>query len=146
VHAVWSWGIIGLILLALEMVTGTFYVLWFAISALIMALLLWVFPDISTALQIFLFAVFALASLTIWKLTHKETTDLHIGQSKGDDIGRIGTIIEAVGLKQNGRIQFAQGVMGSREWIAVSSEEIEIGADAVIVGIEGNSLRVQRKV
>jgi membrane protein implicated in regulation of membrane protease activity len=35
--------------------------------------------------------------------------------------------------------------MGSREWAAIASEDLEAGAEAVIIAIEGNALRVQRK-
>lgn len=143
---VWMWGILGFVLLAFEMATGTFYILWFGISALCISATLWLMPGLAIAVQLFLFAALSLGSLAIWKLYYKKTsTNLRVGQSQGDEIGRIGTITEAVSPKQNGRIQFAQGVMGSREWVAIATENIETGAEAVIVSIEGNALRVQRK-
>ncbi len=142
---IWIWGILGLGLLAVEMGTGTFYILWFGISALCISVGLWVMPTLPLVVQLFLFAALSLGSLAIWKMYYKKTdTHLRIGQSQGDEIGRVGTIIEPVSLKQNGRIQFAQGVMGSREWSAIASEDIETGAEAVITGIEGNALRVKR--
>ena len=59
-------------------------------------------------------------------------------------VGRVGTIVEAVNRKQNGRIQFAQGVMGSREWTAISEEELEVGCEAEITAVVGNALTVKR--
>lgn len=144
-EAMWVWGVLGLALLAIEMLTGTLYILWFGIAAVLIALLLWLIPAMPITLQLFLFATLSLGSLAIWRRNYKKTSpDLHIGQSQGDEVGRVGTIIESVSPRQNGRIQFTQGVMGSREWVAVSHEEIETGADAVIIAIEGNSLRVKR--
>jgi len=146
VDALWVWGILGLVLLAFEMATGTFYVLWFGIAALIVAAGMSVFPAMNVALQLLLFSVLSLGSLGIWKRFYQKVgTDLKVGQSQGDEIGRVGTVIEAVSAKKNGRIQFAQGVMGSREWTAIASEDIEAGADAVIIGIEGNSLRIRKQ-
>ena len=143
---VWIWGILGLILLATEMASGTFYILWFGIAALCVSTALWVFPAMHSSMQLFMFAALSLGALAIWKLHYKRTSvDLHVGQSQGDDIGRIGIISEPVSLKQNGRIRFAQGVMGSREWAAIADEEIEVGAEAVIISIEGNALRVRHK-
>jgi membrane protein implicated in regulation of membrane protease activity len=142
---IWIWGILGLGLLAVEMGTGTFYILWFGISALCISVGLWVMPTLPLVVQLFLFAALSLGSLAIWKMYYKQTdTHLRIGQSQGDEIGRVGTIIEPVSLKQNGRIQFAQGVMGSREWSAIANEDIETGAEAIITSIEGNALRVKR--
>lgn len=142
---IWAWGILGLILLAIEMSTGTFYIVWFAVAALMMTVAVGLFPTMPAAIQLFFFAVLSLGSLAIWKLTYKKTPPLRIGQSQGDEIGRIGTITEAVSARQNGKITFAQGVMGSREWAAIADEDIEAGTDAIIIAIEGNALRVQRK-
>jgi membrane protein implicated in regulation of membrane protease activity len=108
--------------------------------------LTWLFPHMPWPLQLFLFSALSLGALFLWRRHDKGTsTDLHIGQSQGDEIGRVGIIIEAVGPRQNGRIRFSQGVMGSREWAAVADEEIEADAEAAIVAIEGNSLRVKRR-
>lgn len=144
---IWAWGILGLILIAIEMATGTFYILWFGISALCMSAALLLFPGMSPVMQIFTFSALSLSSVAIWKLHYQNTgPDLRIGQSQGDELGRIGTIIEPVSSKQNGRIQFTQGVMGSREWVAISDEALEAGSDAMVVGVEGNALRVKRAV
>jgi membrane protein implicated in regulation of membrane protease activity len=143
----WAWGILGLILLAAEMATGTFYILWFGIAALCMTLVLALFPLMPVAVQLFLFAVLSLGSLAIWKVNYRKTfTHLRVGQSQGEEIGRVGIITEAVSPKRNGRMAFAQGVMGSREWAAIADEEIEAGAEAVIIAVEGNALRVKRKI
>ena len=144
-ETMWIWGILGLALLAVEMLTGTMYVLWFGVAAILLAILTWLMPAMPVSLQLFLFSALSIVALVIWRRNYKKhSTDLHIGQSQGDEVGRIGTIVEAVSPRQNGRIQFAQGVMGSREWAAVANEDIEAGAEAVIVAIEGNSLRVKR--
>ena len=52
-------------------------------------------------------------------------------------------MIKACGPSQSGRIQFTQGLMGAREWTAVSDEGIEAGAEANVVAVEGNALRVK---
>lgn len=145
-ETMWAWGILGLILLAIEMVTGTFYILWFGIAALCVGIALFILPGLPASVQLVMFAALSLSSLAIWKLHYKKTaTNLRVGQSQGDEIGRIGTITEPVSPRKNGRISFAQGVMGSRDWAAIADEDIETGAEAVIIRIEGNALRVQRK-
>lgn len=145
-EVMWVWGILGLILLAAEMATGTFYLLWLGIAALCVGIALFILPGLPASLQLVMFAALSLSSLAIWKLHYKKTaTNLRVGQSQGDEVGRTGTITETVSPKQNGRISFAQGVMGSRDWAAIADEEIETGAEAVIIRIEGNALRVQRK-
>ena len=142
----WMWAAIGIILLAIEMATVTFYVLWFGIAALLVALGLWIFPNMSVAVQYAAFAVLSLSSLAIWRLNYKKTSsDTRVGQSQGDEIGRVGTVIETASLKQNGKIRFTQGLMGSREWTAIADETIEAGNEASVVAVVGNALKISKK-
>jgi inner membrane protein len=142
----WMWAAIGVILLAVEMATGTFYVLWFGVAALCVAIVMWLFPGVSEAVQYTLFAVLSLSSLAIWRLNYKKTsTDTRVGQSQGEEIGRVGTVIETASLKQNGKIRFAQGLMGSREWAAIADETIESGCEASVVAVVGNALKIVKK-
>lgn len=144
IETMWLWGVLGLVLLAAEMATGTFYVLWFGVAALIIAILTWLMPSMSVAVQLFLFSILSIGSLFVWRSYYKKTeTHSRVGQAQGEEIGRVGTIIEPVSAMQNGRIQFTQGVMGSREWVAVADEAIEAGKQAVVIAVEGNSLRVK---
>lgn len=146
IEPIWTWGILGLVLLAVEMVSGTFYILWFGIAALCMSVALWLFPHMPVSLQLLLFAALSLSSLAIWKLNYtKAPSDLKIGQSRSDEIGKSGTVTEAINPRQIGKIVFTQGIMGSREWSAVADEDIAPGTQAVIVAIEGNMLRVRHK-
>ena len=139
------WGIVGLVLLGIEMATGTFYILWFGVSALCVAVALLILPGMSVSVQLVMFAALSLSSLAIWKLHYKkDPQNLRVGQSQGDEIGRIGIITEAVSSRQNGKITFAQGVMGSREWTAIADHDIASGDEAAIVRVEGNALRVQK--
>jgi membrane protein implicated in regulation of membrane protease activity len=145
IDAMWVWGAIGLILLAVEMATGTFYILWFGVSALSVAIATWLFPGIPHALQFVMFASLSLSSLAIWRLNYKKTETHHrVGQAQGEEIGRTGTVIEACSPAQNGKIRFTQGLMGSREWPAVSEDAIEAGSNATVSAVEGNALRIKK--
>ena len=145
IEAMWIWGAIGLILLAVEMATGTFYVLWFGVAAICVSIAMWVFPNIHIGIQFAMYAILSLGSLAIWKLHYKKTeTHSRVGQAQGEEIGRVGTVIEAAGPTQNGKIRFTQGLMGSREWPAVSNEPIEAGSDATVIAVEGNALRISK--
>lgn len=140
----WAWAILGIILLAAEiMITGTLYTLWFSISALCVSALLWLFPDTSYAIQFTVFAVLSLGALFIWRRYYKKTdTSYRIGQSQGEEIGRVGVVTVTTGPSQTGSIHFTQGLMGSKEWMAVSDTPIEAGSNAAVVAVEGNSLRI----
>jgi inner membrane protein len=143
IDVMWIWGALGLLLLAAEMATGTIYLLWLGISALCMAVAVWLFPELNAGMQFMLYAFLAVISLGIWKFHYKKTeTSYRVGQSQGEEIGRIGTMIEACSPKQNGKIRFTQGVMGSKEWTAMSDSSIEVGQEAKIISVEGNAVKV----
>lgn len=143
IEAMWVWGALGLILLSIEMAIGTFDILWFGIAAICVAVMMWLFPTTPHAIQYTIFSALSLTSLAIWRLYYKKTeTHSRVGQSQGLEIGRIGTVIEACSPHQNGKILFSQGLMGAREWTAVSNEELAIGTEAKVVAVEGNALRI----
>lgn len=143
-NAMWIWAALGLVLLAVEMATGTFYVLWLGISALSVAIALWMFPNIPQAMQLAMFAALSISSLAIWKLNYKKhETHSRVGQAQGEEIGRLGTVIEACNTNQVGKIRFTQGLMGAREWAAVSNEAIAKDVEATVVAVEGNQLRIK---
>lgn len=140
----WVWGILGLLLLGVEMLTGTLYILWFAVAAFLLSVLTWAYPMLAMTWQLFAYAVLALGSLFIYRhYYNKNDPNLKIGQAQGDEIGTVGEIIVTVSPQKPGKIKFAQGVMGSREWVAVSHSTINKGQLASITAIEGNTLRVQ---
>ena len=144
IDGMWVWGAIGLVLLAVEMATGTFYVLWFGIAALCTAIAVWMFPNMPHAIQFVMFAALAISSLAIWKLNYKKTeTHSRVGQAQGEEIGRIGTVFEACGPHQNGKIRFTQGLMGAKEWAAISNQSISENTEARVVAVEGNTLRIE---
>ena len=144
IESMWLWAAIGIVLLAVEMATGTFYVLWFGIAALCTAIAVWMFPNMPHAMQFVMFAALAISSLVIWKLNYKKTETHHrVGQAQGEEIGRIGTVLEACGPNQNGKIRFTQGLMGAKEWPAIANHAVAEGAEARVIAVEGNTLRIE---
>ena len=144
-EAIWIWAALGIILLTVEMATGTFFLLWFGISALCVTLAMWLFPNMSAAFQYITFAILSLSSLAIWRLNYKKkSNNTRVGQSQGEEIGRIGTVTKTASPRQNGKIQFTQGLMGSREWTAIADETIEDGAEARVVAVIGNALKISK--
>lgn len=140
----WLWAILGVVLVSIEMAVGTFDILWFGVSAFCVAIAMWLFPDMSVAAQFTMYAALSLISLILWRSYYKKNEKHHrVGQAQGQEIGRVGTVFETCGPTQNGKIRFTQGLMGDREWTAVSNEPIDAGTDAEVTAVEGNALRIK---
>lgn len=139
----WAWCAFGLILLCIEMMTGTLYLLWLGIAALCLAGLVGANIVTSIAAQAISYAVLAVIAVAACRVYEKKTKPAQrVGQAQGEEIGKVGTIISPVSPTQQGKIRFSQGVMGSKEWTAVSDSVLDIDQRATVVAVEGNSLRV----
>jgi len=141
----WLWAILGLVLLSIELLTGTFYILWFGIAALCVTLMLGLHPDASLSVQLLAFSVLSLTTLAIWRARYRQARPgSQVGQSRDDTIGKVGKVTQAVSASQQGMIRFTVPVMSSREWTILSNDAIAVDEEAEVIGIEGNYLRVKR--
>jgi inner membrane protein len=138
----WWWCGLGLVLLCMEMLLGTLYLLWLGIAALVMAMLCAFFSEMPLALQALNYAVLSALALAVMRKLEKRKPVLRVGQAQGEEIGREGIVIVAISPLQPGKIRFSQGVLGSREWVAYANIDIAEQQAAKVVAVEGNSLRV----
>ena len=63
----WHWLALGAVLLAVEIASTTFYLLWPGIAALLVGLLQLAFPAVGGTPSILLFAVLAVTATVAWK-------------------------------------------------------------------------------
>lgn len=62
----WNWLILGLILMALELLAPGVFMVWFGLAALLVGLVSFGFSP-SWQLQLLLFALFAVAAVPLWR-------------------------------------------------------------------------------
>ena len=68
----WKWIILGAILLALELAAPGAFMMWLGLSAVLVGILSFIWPDMSWQWQGVAFAVFAVASIPLWRrFAHK---------------------------------------------------------------------------
>lgn len=94
----WWWVALALALGIFEILTLTFFLIWPALAALAVAIVLWIVPDMSGTGQIIMFAVLsAVATLAgrQWVLSRKPVTeDPGLNNRAAQLIGRTATLIE----------------------------------------------------
>jgi membrane protein implicated in regulation of membrane protease activity len=71
----WHWWALGAVLIALEMISTTQYLLWPGIGAVLVGVLTFFMPGIDGRLAVFLFAVFSVAATYAWKHSAWGRTD-----------------------------------------------------------------------
>ncbi len=67
----WIWFIIATVLFIIEILSGTVFLLWTAISAVIVGGLAYFFPDLLQTTQAIIFALLAFLSIAVTKLVLK---------------------------------------------------------------------------
>jgi len=137
----WHWLILGVVLLGFELVTGTTYILWPAVSALAVGVLLFIAPDMGWELQMLLFFLLSIMTLVLGR-THLQRLVKGGEPSDLNDPGQamVGRQVKAVAdfIGTEGRVD-----VGDTQW----SARLEIGTasagDLLIVkSIEGATLIV----
>lgn len=63
----WHWLLTGVILLIVELLTGSGFLLWIGLSAVIVSLLTWIFPHLSESIQFLSFALLAILTAISWR-------------------------------------------------------------------------------
>lgn len=133
------WLIIGGILLIVEMLTLTFYMLWLGLGALVAAVTAWIAPE-SFILQVILGCIVALL-LTIF--TKSLTRRLRASKGYKDVIdelvGKQGIVIEEIGQGKNGVVK-----VGNEVWSAVSNELLVKNDPVIVVSRSNTVLEVQK--
>jgi len=62
----WYWIVAGAVLILMELVVPSFFILWFGVGALLVALAMWLLPDLSLTAQIALWSGASLVMVALW--------------------------------------------------------------------------------
>jgi membrane protein implicated in regulation of membrane protease activity len=128
------WLILAGILVVVEMLTLTFYLLWLAIGAAVAAVIDWIWPG-SFVLQLVAACIIVLV-LTVF--TGPIARRFHSSRGYKDVVdelvGKQGIVLERVAAETPGIVK-----VGNETWSAVSAETLEKG-DAVVVVSRGSAV------
>lgn len=141
-HAFWAWVALGAALLAVEVVTGSGWLLWPAASAAIVALLV-TFAGLSLSQAALVFALLTISLALLSRRYLPKSLLRHPAHDINDNVARlVGHHGRAVSAFQgrNGRV-FIDG----KEWAAEldEGEALEAGTRVEVTGVAGAHLRVR---
>ena len=135
----WFWLLAGLLLGAAEIIVPGFFLIWFAIAAVITGLLAFVLPD-AVALQIGVFAVVAVAMVYFgrrWFAANPiVSSDPLLNDRSARLVGEIVTVVDAI-EHGSGRVK-----VGDSVWSAKGADAA-VGAKVRITGANGSVLMVE---
>jgi len=141
----WQWALGGIVLMLLELAIPAFFVLWFGLGALLVALVLFLAPGLSLTAQIALWTGASLAMVVLWfRVFRRGDHKTLSGTAGGEVIGEIGLLVGAVAPFERGRVRFQRPVLGAEEWVCLAETAIPAGERVKVVAIEGSFLKVAK--
>ena len=137
------WGVLGLLILITEALGIGGFLIGTGVSALMMAVLLVIFPDLSTATQLVTFAFASLAATGLYYTVLKDTKadasdDLPETRTEGM-IGRSFRLTEPLVADREKRIQ-----IGDTFWRVKSRSAIDAGERVTIVAADAMRLELKQ--
>lgn len=137
----WNWLVLAVVLVIIEIVVAGTFFLWMSISALVVGLVLLIFPDIIWQTQLSLFATFSIISILlsrIWLAKHQRNQPPSTLNRRGSQyIGRHFTLTDAI-INGVGKLNIDDTV-----W-RVSGPDIAAGNQVVVEGMDGTILQVKQ--
>jgi len=137
----WSWWIVGILLLAAELIAPGVFLIWIGIAAIVvgaLSLLLWEAAFWSWQLQLVLFAALSAAMALAGRrfYARNETTDEPLLNRRGESlVGRTATLHEPI-REGRGRIRLDD------TWWPVEGPDLPAGTRVKVVSAQGRDLKV----
>ncbi len=145
--AYWHWLIFGLCLAFAELMLVSFVALWFGLSAIVVGLLLLIYP-FSFTVQLLIWvvlSVFIVFAWFKWVSPHLKTKTFS-GMAREGMIGQIGSVIEYNSVHEGrGTLRFPAPILGNDEWQFICTDMIELGDRVIVREFSGNTLIVSAK-
>ncbi len=142
--AYWHWLVLGIGLIILEIFTASFTVFWFGLGALVVGILLWLFPAIGFSGQLVLWIIASVAFTVFWfkYFKPKMVDKTKAGIAREAAIGESGQVIKAPVAGGRGQVRFTTPVLGDDEWEFICEQDVRVGDRVFIKDFSGNTLVV----
>ena len=144
----WHWIVFGIALMIGEIFLATFFVLWFGAAAVIVGVLLYVVPELTTTWQILSWTILSSILAFGWfkYLKPLSIDKTKAGLSKEAITGEVGVVLVAPTQDKRGKLRFPAPILGNDEWIIISQDALVVGDKVTVTDVSGNALIVQKYV
>ena len=136
----WHWIVLGLILLIVEMSTGTFMILGLGVAAILVGIVDNIF-SISFSIELMVWMGLSILSIIIWFKFFIRKPVSHSGQSNYK-LDTLGMVIEDIQPHARGQVKFDKPVLGNTLWPATSKIELVKDTRVKIIEINGQLIEV----
>ncbi len=139
----WHWMILGLCLAMAELAVPAFFIVWFGIGAVGVAIVLLLAPELAVATQMLLWAGLSTVLVFIWFRHLRPRTVTTVGTSAASVAGEVGILVTDINPEIRGQVRFQKPVLGSDLWECYADANIKAGERVRILVVEGNFIKVE---
>ncbi|MDE2030573.1 MAG: NfeD family protein [Alphaproteobacteria bacterium] len=137
------WAILGVALIASELLIPAFVLIWFGFGALIVAVMLAIAPSTGLTAQLLVWTISSVAFVASWfKIFKPHLHKTTAGRSLGDAIGDVGLLTRDVAPFQKGQVRFQTPLFGADVWDCIADEDIKAGERVKVIGVEGSIVKI----
>jgi len=143
----WHWLAGGLLLIGLELFIPSFTIVWFGLGAVLVGIILSLFPAYPLTAQILTWTIVSVLLTFAWFRffnPHKNRT--FSGSAQDAVIGETGLIIRAAEPFAKGIVKFQLPLLGADEWPCMADEPLTVGDRVKVAAVEGHVLKVEKTV
>lgn len=142
----WHWIVLGVVLSLAEIFLASFTILWFGLAALLVALVLLVWPALPLPAQLALWAIATAALAIAWFRYFKPRMQdrTKAGISREAAVGQVGMVIRSATEHARGIVRFTVPLLGTDEWPYICEAPLLDGDRCRVIDVLGNALLVEK--
>lgn len=137
----WYWWVLAVVCLVIEILVPAFFFLWMSVAGLVTGIIAWLIPSISTDVQILIFSVLTITTITAWRIFGKKyviETDQPLLNRRGSQyVGRTFNLHEAI-ENGEGKIKVDDTI-----W-KVHGEDCDIHSKVKVIASRGTVFDVEK--
>lgn len=139
----WHWFVIAIVLITIELFTGSLFVFFVAVAAAIVGVMAWALPDMPWTTEFIIWSVLSLASVIGWhyyRKAHppKDTDQPSLNRRGSQYVGRVFTLDEPI-VNGIGKIK-----VDDSTWKVVSESDMKKGEKVKVSALDGVVLKVEK--
>jgi hypothetical protein len=145
--AYWYWLAFGMALMAVEIFLPSFTALWFGVGAIVVGVLVLLFPDLALTWQVLVWAVASAAFTFAWfrYFRNRSPDRTKAGLGREAVLGETAMVVIAPVGEKRGTLRFATPKLGSDEWQFICKQAVAEGDRVIVDDVSGNTLIVSKR-
>jgi membrane protein implicated in regulation of membrane protease activity len=137
----WHWIVFGILLLIVEMSTGTFFMLGLGVAAIVVGTID-ALVNTSFTVELTIWMILSVLAIMAWFRWFRENPVTDSGQSNYR-LDTLGIVVEEIQPHSRGKVTFDTPVLGNTSWHATSKVDIDKNTRVRIVEINGQLIQVE---